>query len=53
MSHHLLATVLSASTEGAEHSEGGIPTIAWLVGAGAMLVFLLLVVVVTRLNLDR
>jgi hypothetical protein len=52
MTHHLLATVLTASEEAA-HSEGGIPPEAWMIGAGALLVFLVLLFVVTRLNLDR
>jgi hypothetical protein len=52
MTHRLLATVLTASEE-AGHSEGGIPEVAWLIGAGALLVFLVLLFVVTRLNVDR
>jgi len=49
MTLQLVATVL-ASTE-PEHAES--TTNPWLYGAGAMAVFLLLLFIVTRLNMDR
>lgn len=52
MSHHLLATIILAS-EGAEEGGHSIPPIAWGIGGGALLLFLILLWVVTRLDLDR
>lgn len=52
MSHQLLATMIRASEEA---HEGGhtIPATSWLIGGGAFLVFLILLFVVTRLNIER
>lgn len=52
MSHQLLATMILASEEA---KEGGhtIPATSWMIGGGAFLLFLILLFVVTRLNLDR
>jgi hypothetical protein len=50
MTVQLVATVLAAASE-PEHAESTVNP--WVYGAGAMCVFLLLLLVVTRLNLDR
>ena len=52
MTHQLLATMILAS-ESAEEGEPAIPAAAWAVGVGALVVFMVLLLVVTRLNLDR
>ena len=52
MTLRLMATVL-ASGEGAEHSENTMSVSPWVFGVAAFAVFLLLLLVVTRLNLDR
>ena len=52
MTQRLLTTVLT-SEEGAGHSGEAMSVSPWWFGAGAMLGFLLLLWVVTRLNLDR
>lgn len=52
MALRLLATVL-ASEEGTGHSGEAMTVSPWWFGGAAMAGFLLLLLVVTRLNLDR
>lgn len=51
--HGALALLIASAEEGAAHEGGAIPPVAWGVGIGSLLIFLLLVYGVTRLNQDR
>ncbi len=52
MTERLMATVV-ASGETAGHSEQAMSVSPWWFGGAAMATFLVLLIVVTRLNLDR
>lgn len=51
--HQLLAAAVLVTEEGGQHEGGAIPPVAWGIGIGTLIIFLLLLLAITRLNLDR